>query len=205
MSKLVIIGAGGHGKVVADAALCSKKFGSIAFLDMQYKVKPSQLGLPIVGDDSSILSLIDEGYLFVIAIGDNPSRAIKYDYLVSRKANFARIIHPRAIISESVTIGKGSVVLAGAIINADSYIGNNVIINTGAIIEHDCKVEDHSHLAPRSVVTGGCQIGESSLFGAGAIAIPNKQIGNEVIVGAGAVVVSDIPDGKTAIGIPAVW
>lgn len=203
--NLVIIGAGGHGKVIADAAYCSQQFESIVFLDAQYQSRSEQLGFSVIGNDGLISELVSKKCSFVVAIGDNRIRAAKYVMLSDTGAEIAKVIHPRAIISESVTIGKGSVVLAGAIINADTNIGDNVIVNTGCVIEHDNLIGSHAHVAPGSVLTGNCQLGELSLFGAGAVSVPGKRIGTEVVVGSGAVVVGDIPDGKTAVGIPAKW
>lgn len=205
MDNLAIIGAGGHGKVVADAALCSNQFDSIVFLDALFKEKASVLGCSVIGNDTNIKDLIDQDYFFVVAIGDNKTRAIKYNELLNSGAKLANVIHPQAIISGSVTMGKGSVVLAGAIINADANIGDNVIVNTGSIIEHDNVVGAHTHVAPGAVIAGNCHLGELSLLGAGAVAIPGKRIGSGVVVGAGAVVVGHIPDGEIAVGIPAKW
>ncbi len=203
IEQLVIIGAGGHGKVVADAALKQENIVAVNFIDGRYPALSSQFGLDVLGDDSIIPSLIEKGACFIVAIGDNAIRASKYQHLKQLNANIATVVHPAAVISKGVTIGKGSVVLAGAIINADTQVGNNVIVNTGAVIEHDCFIADHCHIAPRSAMTGGCRIGESSLLGVGACVIPGKSIGANTVIGAGATVISNILDNKVAVGIPA--
>lgn len=205
MTTLAIIGAGGHGKVVADAAITSSRYKRIVFIDSQYRNLVTQLGCDVVGDDSYVPYLISKGYEFVVAIGDNQVRASKYELLKRDGASLATIIHADAVVSSYAQIGAGSVVFAGVTINPDAKIGRNVILNTNATVEHDCVVGDHVHIAPGSVLTGGCQIGDYSLFGAGAVSIPYKTIGSRTIVGAGAVVVQDIPDSVVASGIPAKW
>ncbi|UAA39665.1 acetyltransferase [Paraneptunicella aestuarii] len=205
MNKLAIVGAGGHGKVVADAAITSSLYAHIVFVDDRYQEMVTQLGYGVVGDDSCIPDLISQGYEFVVAIGDNLIRASKFALLKSEGANFATVIHKSAVISSSAEIGKGTVVFAGVCINPDAKVGNNSIINTNATIEHDCVVGDHVHLAPGTILTGGCQIGDYSLLGAGAVSIPYKTIGSRTVVGAGAVIVEDIPDSVIASGIPAKW
>lgn len=205
MPKLVIIGAGGHGKVVADAAQKMQCYDEIVFLDARFATLHSLLGFAVIGDDAMIPDLVSETCEFVVAIGDNRIRARIFQELVNLKARFAIIVHPSAQIGAGVTLNFGCVVFAGAVINPDTVIGQNVIVNTGAVIEHDCTVENHAHLAPGSTVTGGCRIGEGALFGASATAIPNKVIGKGSIIGAGAVVVKDIPDNTVATGIPARW
>ena len=203
--KLAIIGAGGHGKVVADAAISMGKYADIVYVDSKFHDCDTHYDLPIVADDSGIPDLIQKGFAFIIAIGSNRIRAEKYALLGSYTAEMATIIHAAATISPAAKIAPGVVIFAGAIINADASIGANVIVNTAAIVEHDCVISQHVHLAPNSTLTGGCHIGELSLFGASASAIPNQKIGANVVVGAGSVVVHNIPDNTIARGIPAKW
>lgn len=205
MKSLVIIGAGGHGKVVADTALEMGAFNTISFVDARYPSLTSQLGLNVVGDDDSIPALVSKSRSFVIAIGDNRLREQFYQKLISLGANFARIIHPDATVSRFAEVLYGTVVFAGARINASAQIGQNVIVNTGAIIEHDCQIGSHSHIAPGAVMTGASEVGEMCLVGTGAVVLPGTVIGHDSIIGAGAVVNRNVPDGVTAKGIPVVW
>jgi len=205
MSKLVIIGAGGHGKVVADAAQKMKQYDDIVFLDARFATLNSLLGFSVIGDDAMIPELIATACEFVVAIGDNRIRARIFDELVALNATIATVVHASAQIGQGVSLGSGSVVFANAVINPDTSIGRNVIVNTGAIVEHDCVIDNHVHLAPNSTVTGGCHLGEATLFGASATVIPNKVIGKGSIIGAGATVVKDIPENTVATGIPARW
>lgn len=205
MSKLVIIGAGGHGKVVADAAQKMKQYDDIVFLDARFATLNSLLGFAVIGDDAMIPELIATACEFVVAIGDNRIRARIFYELVALNATIATVVHPSAQIGQGVSLGSGSVVFANTTINPDTSIGRNVIVNTGTIVEHDCVIEDHVHLAPNSTVTGGCRLGEATLFGASATVIPNKVIGKGSIIGAGATVVKDIPENTVATGIPARW
>lgn len=202
---LCIIGAGGHGKVVADAALRQGIYNNVCFVDERVGVIPGPLGLSIVGNDSQIPNLIHSDASFIVAIGDNKLRADKFNTLVKLSAKLATVVHPSAVVSDGVGIGRGTVVLAGAIINADSTVGENVIVNSGAIIEHDCQISEHCHMAPRSVMTGGGSIGSGGLFGVNACTIPGVSIGKNSIVGAGAVVITDIPENQVAVGVPARW
>ncbi|MCY7294368.1 acetyltransferase [Alteromonas sp. a30] len=202
---LVIVGAGGHGKVVADAAHAQGGFDTVSFLDDRFESLPIQIGFPVIGNDSLIPELIVQGCQFIIAIGDNDVRAEKYQALCKAGADLATVIHPSATVASSVRLGRGVVVLAGAIINASATVADNVIINTGAIVEHDCYIGANTHIAPKSALTGGCSVGESCLIGVGASVIPGKTIGNRVTVGAGAAVTQNIPDNHVAIGVPARW
>ena len=205
MSNLAIMGAGGHGKVVADCAIKSGKYRDIVFLDARHLSMENVLGLPVIGDDLAVPTLIDEAFEFIVTIGDNAIRQRVFCQLAQSEAKLATIVHPSAVLSKGVTVKTGSVVLAHATINADALIGHNVIVNTGAIIEHDCMVENHVHCAPNCTITGGVKIGSGTLVGTSATIIPNKIIGKECIIGAGAVVVKDIPDNTLATGIPASW
>ena len=194
--KVMLIGAGGHAKVILDCIENEAKYKIFEVIDdviegdflNQIKVKKRNKN-----QDYKTLNTI-------IAIGNPKHRKNIAEQL---KSNFIMTIHPSAVVSKYAKIGKGSQVLATSVINADATIGNHCIINSGAIVEHDCVLEDYVHVAPNATLGGGVKVGESSHIGIGATIIQNISIGKNVIIGAGAVVTHNIPDNCTAVGIPA--
>lgn len=196
--KLLIIGASGHAKVVADIALLSKRYKEIVFIDDRDCSK--EFGNKYIGKTDLAEKMLDDYELFV-AIGNSKIRSI----LMGRYSNadYPTLIHPNAVISPSVNVGKGTVIMAGAVVNADSIIGDGVIINTSSSVDHDCVVENFSHIAVGAHLCGTVNIGNHTWIGAGATVINNINICSECIVGAGAVVVKDIQESGTYIGVPA--
>lgn len=199
--KLLIIGASGHGKVVADIALSLGKWEEIAFLDDDKSIKKS-LGLEVIGTSVKIAGYIDEYDMFV-AIGNNEIRKKLYMKLEQLGASIPVLVHPSAVIGKEVTIDKGTVVMAGVVINCSTTIGKGCIINTGATIDHDSEIGEFVHISPGVNIAGTVKIGESSWIGAGGIVINDVNITNNSIVGAGAVVIEDIKDSGTYVGVPA--
>lgn len=195
-NRLVIVGAGGHGKVIADIAI-KIGFKDIVFLDDN--TVGSCLGVPIVGSSKKILELDNGKTSFVIAIGNNLIRKkIAEKFCV----NWTTLIHPSAQLGYGVNIGVGSVIMAGAIINPDAEIGKHCIINTCAIIEHDDVIENYVHVSPNAALGGTVHVGQNSHIGIGATVKNNIIISDDVVVGAGAVVVKDL-NGGTYVGVPA--
>nr|AOP02846.1 Sugar O-acetyltransferase [Streptococcus suis] len=196
MKKLAIIGASGHGKVVADIAE-KNGYNDIIFLD-DYSTGECA-GYPIVGTSQNIEKLSD--FEFIIAIGNNKIRDRLLNKLPPNK--IATLIHPAAVISRRVQISEGTVVMAGAIINSDVSIGKGCIINTGSSVDHDCIVGDYVHVSVGAHVAGTVAIGSHTWIGAGATVVNNISITNDTMIGAGAVVVKDCRESGTYIGIPA--
>ena len=197
MNRLIIIGAGGHGKVIADNAL-RNGYEDIAFIDDG--TKGECMGLPIIGTSADIERLCDGKTDFVIGIGNNLTRKTiseKFD------VNWVTLIHPSAQIAESASVGKGTVVMAGAVVNACAKMGSHCIINSGAIIEHDNVLEDFVHISPGVKLGGTVKVGKGSHIGIGATVINNIEISGGTVVGAGAVVVRNITEGGVYVGIPA--
>ena len=195
--RLVIIGAGGHGKVIADIAL-KNGYVNICFVDDN--ATGYVMGFPIIGTSIEIERLNDGNTDFVIGIGNNATRKLiaeKYD------VNFVTLVHPSAQIGVNVSIGKGTVVMAGAVINPCSSIGEHCIINTRAVIEHDNVVENYAHISPNAALGGAVHIGELTHIGIGATIINNINICENCIIGAGAVVIRDITESGTYVGVPA--
>lgn len=194
--KLIIIGAGGHAKVVSDVAIKSG-WTVLGFLDDN--LKNTNLPFPILGGTSDSLHYITKSQ-FVLAIGNNATRK-----QMAERFNlpWATIVHPTAQIGSDVRIGKGTVVMAHAVINPSTYIGQHCIVNTGAVIEHDNKIEDYVHISPHATLCGTVSVGMLTHVGAGATIKNNMTITNNCRIGAGAVVVSGICSSGTYVGIPA--
>jgi sugar O-acyltransferase (sialic acid O-acetyltransferase NeuD family) len=202
MKTLAILGASGHGKVVADAARSCGLWQSIVFYDDAWPAKTQNGDLAIVGNTQSLYTQ-HEKIDVVVAIGNNKVRLAKQCELASAGFSLATIIHNTAVISRSAVILPGTVVLAGAVVNADAVVGSACILNTNAVVEHDCILADGVHISPGACLAGGVTVGEVSWVGIGATVIQLTRIGKSVMVGAGAVVVTDLPDGVTAVGVPA--
>lgn len=199
--KLLIIGASGHGKVVADIALSLGKWEEIYFLDDDKSIKKS-LGLEVIGTTDKIADYIDEYDMFV-GIGNNEIRKKLYMKLEQLGASIPVLVHPSAVVGKEVTIDKGTVVMAGVVINCSTTIGKGCIINTGATIDHDSEIGEFVHISPGVNIAGTVKIGESSWIGAGGIVINDVNITSNSIVGAGAVVIKDIKDSGKYVGVPA--
>ncbi|HFI0306653.1 TPA: acetyltransferase [Streptococcus suis] len=196
MKKLAIIGASGHGKVVADIAQ-KNGYTEIVFLD-DYATGECA-GYPIIGTSSLINELT--GHTFIVAIGNAKIRE-KLQLQLENKS-VATLIHPNAVISRRVLIKEGTVVMAGAIINSDVTIGKGCIINTGASVDHDCTVGDYVHVSVGAHVAGTVAIGSHAWISAGATVVNNVSITDDTMIGAGAVVIADCREPGTYIGIPA--
>lgn len=193
MNKLIIIGASGHGKVIADIAL-KNGYKDIVFLDDDEQID-SCAGFRVVGKTSDAIDMEGDK---VVAIGNAVIRK-----RISTQINTVTLIHPDAVISRRVEIGEGSVIMAGAVINSDAQIGKGCIINTGSSVDHDCIIGDFVHVSVGAHVAGTCHIGEKTWIGAGATISNNVNICSNCMIGAGAVVVKDINEPGTYIGVPA--
>ncbi len=195
--RLVIIGAGGHGKVIADIAVkCG--YQNICFVDD--KACGSCMDFPIVGGCDAVPSLHDGRTGFVIAVGSNAARqciAQKYDL------PWATLIHPSAQIGCRVSVGHGTVVMANAVINPCTAIGAHCIVNSGAVVEHDNILRDFVHISPRAALAGTVTVGALTHIGIGALVKNNVNITEGCVIGAGAVVVEDIVCPGVYIGVPA--
>ena len=204
--KIVLIGGGGHCKVVISILKKLDKFEIAGIVD-NYKARSLISGVKIIGIDDDLRDTYKSGIHYaLITIGstkDNTKRYRLFKMAGEIGYNFPVIISPEAIVDESVKIDEGTVIMLGCIINIDSSIGKNCIINTGSIIEHDCKIGDHCHIAPGVHISGAVNIGELSFIGISATIIQGIKIGRNVTIGAGAVVMNDFPDNVIALGNPA--
>lgn len=204
MRKICMIGHGGHSKVVEDIINTSNQHLIIACLDDKYSKIEKKNGI-IYGPVTLASHLaVDEALDFIIAIGNNQIRKKVEDRLQLPDNRYAVLIHSSAIISPSVSIGNGSVIMPGVVINADTKIGMHTIINTGAVVEHDNVIGSFVHICPKAVLTGSVKIGEGSLIGAGTAIIPGRSIGKWCMIGAGSTVIRDIQSRQKAAGVPAI-
>lgn len=202
--KIVIIGHGGHSKVISDIIRAKKGLQIFGYLDNKYeqiRVTNSLIYGP-VGAAHKLMEKYEE-IKFLMAIGDNRIRETVVRNLGLLKEHFVTVTHPSSSISPSAKIGVGTVVMPHAVINADTVIGNHCIINSGSVVEHDSILEDFVHICPNSTIAGTAKIGEGSCVGIGATVIPNKRIGEWVIIGAGATVIDHLPANCVAVGTPA--
>jgi len=206
MHDIVIIGGGGHAKVLISIL---KKLGSyrlLGYTDIQNKGE--LLGIKYLGDDTVLERLIKKNRslaaalgLGTVAVDDKRPRILEnLEYL-----GFAlpAVISPQAVINEDVVIGSATVIFDGAIVNSGTKIGKAVILNTKSSVDHDCEIEDFVHIAPGATLSGGVKVGKNSLIGTGANVIQYKRIGENCVVGAGSTIIDDITEPGTYVGNPA--
>ena len=204
--KIVLIGGGGHCKVVISILKKLDTFEIEGIVD-NYKAGSLISGIKIIGTDNDLKDIHKSGINYALitvgSVRDNIKRYRLFNMAREIGYNFPVIISPEAIVDESIRIDEGTVIMPGSIINIDSSISKNCIINTGAIIEHDCKIGNHCHIAPGVHISGSVEIGKLSFIGIGATIIQGIKIGKNVIIGAGSAVIKDIPDNVIAVGNPA--
>ena len=196
MNRLIIVGASGHGKVVADIAILNG-YKEIVFLDNNPDISECA-GFRVIGPDSMAAEL--DGDLF-IAVGDSKVRKHLMD--VNSNRYFPLLVHPDAVIAKGTAIGDGTVIMAGTVVNPGVKIGRGCIINTCSSVDHDCVIGDFVHIAVGSHLSGTVKVGNETWIGAGATVSNNVNICGRCIIGAGAVVIKDIEEEGTYIGVPA--
>jgi sugar O-acyltransferase (sialic acid O-acetyltransferase NeuD family) len=201
LERLLVVGAGGQGKVVVDAVRGSKNHFEIVVADEDER-KHGQILLgykvtaPIVNALSGVIA-------FHVAVGHNAARERISEYLAQQGLANPLIAHLRACISETAEIAEGAFVAAQGVVGPDARVGKGCIINHGAIIDHDCHVAAFSHIAPGATLGGGVRVGQRVLIGAGANILPGVTIGDDCVVGAGSVVLNDLEPGSLHVGVPA--
>lgn len=200
LKKIVIIGASGHGKVIADIARL-KGYEDIIFLDDDISIV--QCGkYPVKGGSLEVNIFIDNGYDVIIAIGNAQIRQ-RIQNTIFDKSKIVTLIHPSAVVADEVLIGRGTVIMAGTVVNPGTRIGEGCIINTGATIDHDNRIEDYVHVSVGAHLAGTVKIGRRTWIGAGAVVSNNIEICDDCMIGAGAVVIGNINDRGTYVGVPA--
>lgn len=192
MATINLFGASGHAKVIMDIIMAKGDRVDCLYDDAPHSAEIHEVPVCKAGETKVSGPLI-------ISIGSNRIRQIISDRY---PLEYAKAVHPNAIISPSATIDSGTVVMQGAIIQADAIIGRHCIINSGASIDHECRIDDFVHISPHATLCGNVSVGEGSWIGAGATVIPGVKIGKWCTIGAGSVVIKDIPDGTIAYGNP---
>jgi sugar O-acyltransferase (sialic acid O-acetyltransferase NeuD family) len=194
--RLLVVGAGGHAKVVIDAAEAAGH--TIAGVVGTPSDAHQVLGHPVITSAESI-----EADGFVIAMGDNATRARYFAAYSATGLAPAVVVHPSVVLGTDVALGGGTFVAAGVIINTGARVGADTILNTGCTVDHDCVIGEHSHVGPQVALCGGVILGEGVLLGVGSCASPGASVGAWSVVGAGAAVVGELPDRAVCVGVPA--
>ncbi|WP_445397454.1 acetyltransferase [Zobellella sp. An-6] len=202
VNKLALLGASGHGKVVADMAELLG-WQHIDFFDDAWPRITQNGPWPVVGNTAALLAYLSEYQGVVVAIGNNAIRLAKLAELREKGASLVSLVHPAAVISRHASLEMGTVVMAGAVINTGSQVGEGCIINTNASVDHDCVLASGVHISPGASLAGGVMVGQGSWVGIGACVRQLVAIGQGVVVGAGAVVVTPVNDFQTVVGNPA--
>ena len=203
MNSLLIFGAGGHGRVVAETAENTGVWQEIVFADDAYPELKSVNGYPVIADFSDARSMVNTHPDVIVAMGDNHKRSDLTRQLQQTGFNLVTLIHPVATVADSARIETGTVIFAQAVVQPGAHIGGAVIVNTAATVDHDCIIGNGVHLSPGVHLGGGVKVGDYSWLGVGAAVINQVVIGRDVMVGAGSCVVSDLSDKITAVGVPA--
>lgn len=198
MKQLLIIGASGHGKVVADIAKCVG-YDDICFLDDNNHLAECS-GYPVVGTTQRFSEYNCD---MIVAVGNAAIRQRIQEQLQAEGKSVATLVHPNAVVGEQVMIGVGSVVMAGAVINPCASVGQGCIVNTCASVDHDCVVEDYAHISVGAHLAGTVKVGCRTWVGIGAVVSNNLNVAADCTIGAGAVVVKNIEERGTYVGCPA--
>jgi len=206
MKKIVLIGAGGHCKVIIDIIKSTDEYEIVGVIDEKQK-SGNILDVPIIGNDNKLKQIYDSGvqnaFICIGALNNINLRNLIHKKLELIGFKLPILLHKNSIVSKFAHIEDGTCVMPGAIINAGSHIGKNCIINTGCIIEHDCKIGDNTHISPNVSIAGGVNVGFNTHIGIGSSIIQRISLGNNVTIGAGAVVINNINDNVLAVGVPA--
>ena len=206
LSKVLIWGASGHARIVADIIRLVGQYEIFGFLDSVNPERQGEgfCGAPILGGQEQLDPLNTKGIKHIImGFGNCQARLALSNFVYERGFSLVTAVHPTAVVANDVQVSPGTVVAAGAIINPATQIGQNAIINTGASVDHECVIEEGVHICPGVHLAGKVTVGRATWVGIGATVTDHIRIGAGSIIGAGAVVVNDIPDGVIAYGVPA--
>jgi sugar O-acyltransferase (sialic acid O-acetyltransferase NeuD family) len=203
LMRLIIIGAGGHGRVVLELARATGRYDVVGFVDPEPQTKLI-MGVPVLGGDEILPQLRTEGLQHAfVALGSNRVRERVGVQLRSLGFERPSLVHPSAFVSPTARLEEGSLVMARAVLGTQAVLEDGAILNTGAVADHDNRLSANCHVAPGCALAGFVSIGARTLVGAGTSIRPEIRVGSDAVVGAGAAVVSDVPDGVTVVGVPA--
>jgi UDP-perosamine 4-acetyltransferase len=201
--QVVVLGSGGHAKVIIEILRQRTDFEIVGCLGRE-ATGPPVCGVPVIGDDSVLPGLRDGGvHHAFVALGDNHTRSRMIEHVFSIGFKLVNAISLHAVLSPSVAVGEGVAIMAGAVINAESTVGDGVIVNTGATVDHDCVLGPMSHVGPGANLAGSVRIGAGAFLGTGCRVIPGIRIGDWSVIGAGAAVFRDVPEHVVTQGVPA--
>jgi len=202
VSRVLVVGGSDQGRQAIDVLTAAGDHTVVAVLDPGLPVGSEVCGHPVVGPDGVDATGTDA---FVVAIGDNASRATAIARMRDERPDLALVsaIHPAAVVARDAVVGAGSILMAGVVVSNGCVLGEGVLMGTKASVDHDCTVGDYASLAPGATTGGHVRIGTCTAVGLGASVIHQVTIGAHTVVGAGAVVLDDLPDHVVAFGIPA--
>lgn len=199
-NRLVLVGGGGHAKVVIDAAQKTGAFEICGITDVSLKAGTKILDITVLGGDDKLAELFQSGvknaFISIGSIGDSGPREKIYEKLKKIGFQLPVITHPDAVVAKDVIFGEGTFLAAGAIVNPGVHVGKNVILNTSSSIDHDCEIGDFVHIAPGAVLSGGVKVGNYTHIGTGASVIQSIKIGSRCLIGAGTTVRYDVSDNR---------
>jgi sugar O-acyltransferase (sialic acid O-acetyltransferase NeuD family) len=201
--KLLVAGAGGHGRVVADLAAALGIFSTVEFLDDALPLGELPGGYRIIGRTASLNVATDNQYRFIAAVGDARSRMTLLETALAAGVNVTTLVHPKACVSTRADLGSGTVVCAGAVIVTGAVLGRGCIVNTCASVDHDCVLEDAVHVCPGAHLAGSCRVGSRTWLGVGSSVRDGVEICADVMIGAGAAVTANISTPGLYVGVPA--
>lgn len=201
--ELIIIGAGGHGKVAAECADLMRSYGRISFFDNLFPNLTQVCHWPVIAKGNELTNLESLHTDYFVAIGNNKIRQKVTKQLLYAGCRIATLIHPSAVISRLATIEHGTLICANATVNIDTIVSEGCIINTGASVDHDCHLSHFVHVAPGARLAGAVSIGEASFIGIGSVILPNIVVGKHCTLGAGSTLLHHLADYSVAVGSPA--
>jgi len=202
---IVIVGAGGHGRVVLDILRASNLHRPVAFIDADPALAGSRVGgVPVAGQANLLPKLRSQKVKgAIIAIGDNRAR-VRYARMAAEQGfELINAIHPSAVVSPTAKLGQNIVIAAGAVIGTDAELSDSVLVNTSAVIDHECRIGEGAHLCPAAALAGRVRVGDGAFVGLGCRVIQCLSVGAHATIGAGSVVIRDVPADATVVGVPA--
>jgi len=203
LSNLAIIGAGGHGKVIAEIALALNSFKSIDFFDEKITEGDCVGSWSVRGGLESLILEKQRYSAVALGIGDNLARLRLFKQLTKLNFNLPNMIHPTAFVSPSVQLGEGNIICAGAIISSFTKVESACIFNTASSVDHDCNIESGVHISPGAHLAGNVEVKQAAWVGIGAVVREGGVVGSDSVIGAGAVVLGEVSQGTVVVGLPA--